>query len=236
MKTYSQFLDEALAKYIIKAGARALFRNQALKQKVAKTAVKPAAVAPKKLSFTHVYHGTTKPASQQISKSGWRTDKNVTRQMTGSGVYTTPQKPAAQMYADQRASQRGESPAVRTFAIPTSRYSRAKAQRQARGEWKFEKGGQKFNVVQMHPSAANRYDITNKPESLLQGFQRKELRQRVSTAMKNPRNRSVIRREVRSTRGMGNSLGNVGSPSGTTGRYRVGGTPGYGISNIRLAD
>jgi len=234
MKTYSQFLDEALATSVIKAAARSAFRNQALKQQVSRRT----GTAPRSASFTRLYHGTTQPASQQISRSGWRTNINVTRQMTGSGVYTTPQRPAAQMYANQRASQRGESPAVRTFRLPTSTYNKVKAQRDQRGEWTAQKGGNTFNIVQMSPKGANRYDITDKPQSAItfQGTQKQELRQRVSTAMKKPQNRSVIRREIRSTRGMSSSLGNVGSPSGTTGRYQVGGTPGYGIANTRLAD
>jgi len=41
----------------------------------------------------------------------------------------------------------------------------------------------------------------------------------------------------RGSRGGGSSsLPNLGSPSGTTGRYQVGGSPSFGISGIRLAD
>jgi len=194
MKTFQQFLDEALASFVVRAAARSLLRNKGLIQQVAKKT----GAAPKQLSFTRLYHGTTKPASQQISKSGWKTDTNVTRQMTGSGVYTTPQKPAAQMYANQRASQRGESPAVRTFRIPTSTYNKVKAQRQQRGEWTAQKGGNTFNIVQMSPKGANRYDITDKPQSAVtfQGAQKQELADRLEKAFKNPQAIPILKKDL----------------------------------------
>lgn len=194
MKTFSQFLDEALASFLVKAAARSLLRNKTLIKQVAQKT----GTLPKKLEYTRLYHGTTKPVSQQISRSGWRTDANVTRQMTGSGVYTTPQKSAAQMYANQRAIQRGESPALRTFRLPTSTFNKVKTQRQQRGEWKFEKGGQRFNTVQMTPNAANRYDITDKPQSAidLTSTQKQELRKRISTGFEDPRAIPTLKREL----------------------------------------
>lgn len=241
MKTYTQFLDEALAGSLVRAAARGVVRNRGTLQRVQRST----GAAPRTISRTRLYHGTNQPSSQAINRSGWRTDTNVTRQMTGSGVYTTPQRPAAQMYANQRSVQRGGAPAVRTFSIPTSTYQRVKAQRQAAGQWQFEKGGQRFNAMQMSPQAANRYDITNRPLTQTirpQGPQKTELRQRVNTALRNPRNRSVLRRDIRSTSGMrsgltgmSSSLSTTGSPSGATGRFQVGGSQGYGIGDTRLA-
>ena len=248
-------IDEALKPSVVRAAARQQYTSQAVKQKVASGSggsrgsgsspgsVKPQPQDTKKLSMTRLYHGTTKPASQQISKSGWRTDKNVTRQMTGSSVYTTPQKSAAQMYANQRANQRGESPAVRTFRVPTKTVDKVKSNREKQGTWSANKGDQKFNVVQMSPRGANRYDVTDKPQSAgaikFKGPQKQELNQRTSTALSKPRNVSALKRDINKAKvsrmGGSSSLSGVG-PSGSTGRYQVGASRGYGISGIRLAD
>jgi len=269
VKTFKQFLDEALKSSVVRASARQQYTRKAVTQRVAgggmggrrgggsspgSITTKPQPTntgrtaggrgsSPQNIKFTKVYHGTNKPASQAISKGGWRTDVNVTRQMTGSGVYTTPQKSAAQMYANERASQRGGGPAVRTFALPTSKFNQVKAQRQQSGKWDFVKGGQKFNTVQMDPKAANRYDITDKPKSAVtfQGPQKQKLRQRVNTALSNPRNRAALKSDIKSAkpkvRGRfgGSTSQGVGSPSGTTGRFQVGGGESYGVSGIKLA-
>lgn len=259
---------EALKPSVVKAAARQQYTSKSVMQRVGggrSSGSSPGSIAtkpqptntgrtaaggsrgstPQNLKFTKVYHGTTKPASQAISKGGWRTDTNVTRQMQGSGVYTTPQKPAAQMYAKQRANQRGENPAVRTFNLPTDKFNTVKANRQKAGTWTANKGGNKFNVMQMSPQGANKYDITDKPKSAvdLKNTQRRELRQRVNTALSKPQNRAALSRDIkgakpkpmRTIRGGGSSAQGVGSPSGTTGRFQVGGGQGYGISNIKLA-
>jgi len=222
MKTYSQFISEALRSSVVQAAARQRYSRQGIQKQVGNT-------SPRQLSFTRLYHGTNKPASQAISKGGWRTDVNVTRQMTGSGVYTTPQKSAAQMYANERASQRGGGSAVRTFRIPTSKFNQVKAQRQQSGKWDFVKGGQKFNTVQMSPQGANRYDITDKPKSAINfsKTQRRELNQRISSGLKHPKGKSTLKQQIKSGRGGGSTLSNVGrgveaSPSGTTGRNNYG--------------
>jgi hypothetical protein len=64
------------------------------------------------------------------------------------------------------------------------------------------------------------------------GSRRQKLQQRRS---------QQFQRVYQSARSNGGSssaqgLGSSGSPSGTTGRYQVGGSPGYGLSGIRLAD
>ncbi len=51
------------------------------------------------------------------------------------------------------------------------------------------------------------------------------------------RSKPKSRTQTRGSRGGGSSsLPNLGSPSGTTGRYQVGGSPSFGISGIKLAD
>jgi hypothetical protein len=267
MKTFKEFLDEALKSSVVRASARQQYTSKAVTQRVGggrSSGSSPGSITtkpqptntgrtaggkgsiPQNLKFTKVYHGTTTPASQAISKGGWKTDTNVTRQMQGSGVYTTPQKPAAQMYSRQRANQRGETPAVRTFALPTSKFNQVKSNRQKAGTWTLDKGGNKFNVMQMSPQGANKYDITDKSKSAvdLKNTQRKELRQRVNTALSKPQNRAALKADIKSakpmrtSRGGGSTVQGIGSPSspsGTTGRFQVGGGQGYGASGIKLA-
>ena len=254
MKTFNQFifdLQEVVKQPVVQAAARQQYQSQAVKQKIDGSQTRnvrgggtaPPAPGtkptPPKIKNNLVYHGTTKPASQSISKSGWRTDKNVTRQMSGSGVYVTPQKPAAQMYAKDRSNQRGEKPAVRTLSIPSSKYQAVKSNRQRTGQWTANKGGQKFNFMQVSPQGANKYDITDKSRGQTirpQGSQKAEIKQRVNTALKKPQNRSALRAQSgMKPRGGGSSAQGVGSSSGTS-RYQVGGGQGYGISGIKLAD
>ena len=243
MKTYQQFMTEALASSLVKAAARSVMQNAALRN--AGKALSKSPTAPKTASFTKVYHGTTKPASQAIDKGGWKTDTNVTRQMQGSGVYTTPQRGAAQMYAKDRSLVRGEKPAVRTFNLPTDKFNAVKANRQSSGSWTLNKGGNKFNVVQMSPKAANKYDVTNKPQSAinLKGSQKADLRNRVNTALQRPANTSALKRQLGlKVKGGGNSAQDVtddpnSKPIAARSRdYKVGGSQGYGISGIKLAD
>lgn len=245
MKTFQEFCAEALKPSVVQAAARQQYTRQATQQQVSNRGT---GNLPKQLSFTRVYHGTTQPASKAISQSGWRTDTNVTRQMQGAGVYTTPQRSAAQMYANQRANQRGESPAVRTFRLPSSTFDKVKTSRQQQGKWTLDKGGRKFNVMQMSPQGANKYDITDKLKGTInvQGSQRRELNQRVRTGLQRPQNVSALKRQIRSGRGSGSSsLSNVGSGSGNShltkdGRFRmnVGHKSGdrYGIGGVGLAD
>lgn len=249
MKTFKEFINEALKASVVGAAARQEYNRKSIQKTVNKSG-NPRPI----LSQKTLYHGTTQSPSRNITRSGWRTDTNVTRQMQGSGVYTTPQRSAATMYANQRANQRGESPAIRTFKIPSSIFDRAKANREKTGNWTVDKGGRKFNVIQMTPQAANRFDVTNKPGRNavdLQAPQRQELRQRVRTGLQRPANINQIKSQQRSARnlprvrGGSSSLSNVGSGSGSPhltkdGRFRmnVGHQPGdkYGISGIGLAD
>ena len=236
-------MTEALSSSLVKASARTTMQNAALRNAAKELPKSP--TAPKTASFTKVYHGTTKPVSQAIDKSGWRTDANVTRQMQGDGVYTTPQKSAAQMYAGERSRSRGQQPAVRTFNVPTDKFNKVKANRQNAGTWTANKGGNKFNVVQMSPQGANRYDVTNKPQSAinLKGPQKAELNQRVNTALQRPANVKALKTQLGlKPKGGGNSAQDVtddpnSKPIAARSRdYKVGGSQGYGISGIKLAD
>ena len=258
-------IQEVVKPTVVKASARQQYQSQAVKQKVAggeTRNVRGGGTAPSKIKNNLVYHGTTQPASQSISKSGWRTDKNVSRQMSGNGVYVTPQKPAAQMYANQRSNQRGEKPAVRTLSIPSSKYQAVKAQRQSTGQWNANKGGQKFNFMQMSPQGANKYDITNKPRGQTirpQGSQKAEIKQRVKAGLQRPANVKALKTQLglkpkvgsnlpsnvtlgTTPKGGGNSAPDVtddpnSKPIAARSRdYKIGGGTRYGISGIGLAD
>lgn len=196
MKTFQQFLDEALAAWALRAGLKQLSRNKAIQQAAARTSramvsagLRPTAAATasapaRRISMTRLYHGTTQPASSTISRSGWRTDVNVTRQMKGTGVYTTPQRDIARAYASQRALQRGEAPAVRTFRVPTPVVQTALQRQAAQGQniarKNFGQGTKQFNILQMSPQTANKYDITDKENFIrFTSSQRDEIRQAV---------------------------------------------------------
>jgi hypothetical protein len=55
------------------------------------------------------------------------------------------------------------------------------------------------------------------------------------SGLKDANKPAQTRRSIR-VRGGGSSAQGLGSPSGTTGRYQVGGSQGFGLSNIKLAD
>lgn len=246
MKTFKQFMVEAVTQQVAKAAAGQAYQKQALQQKVNPSGSQPT------ISRTRLYHGTDSQSSQAINRGGWRTDTNVSRQMTGSGVYTTPQRSAAQMYANQRASQRGTQPAVRTFSIPTSTFKKVQTQRQQADQWNFNKGGKSFNAMQMTPKGANKYDVTNNSLTRTirpQGSQRQELNQRVNTALQKPQAREILNRRynIKAKKGGTSSLENAGNPGGEEKTSRLRGlpksmdyTPGaggnYGISGIGLAN
>ena len=259
MKTYQQFMTEALSSSLVQASARTTMQNAALRNAGKELPKSP--TAPKTASFTKIYHGTTKPASQAIDKSGWRTDTNVTRQMQGTSVYTSPQKDAAQMYAKDRSLTRGEKPAVRTFNLPTDTFNKVKANRQRAGTWTVNKDGKKFNVVQMSPQGANRYDVTNKPQSAinLKGPQKADLRNRVNTGLQRPANVKALKTQLglkpkvgsnlpsnvtlgTTPKGGGNSAPDVtddpnSKPIAARSRnYQIGGGARYGIAGVGLAD
>lgn len=223
MKTYKEFLEEAVAASLVKMVARAAMQRNMLRasarraanptsavsagtQQAQRTASATTSSKPRRISLGNVvYHGTTLPASRAIDKTGWKTNVNVTRQMTGKGIYVTPQRRAASMYAGQRAAQRGEEPAIRTLRIPSNLYQKAKEARQARKEWTFKKGGRRFNALQMSPQAANQFDISNKPAGNIYRLDlspedKLDLSTRVSTALRTPRSIEILKQEIKNRR------------------------------------
>jgi hypothetical protein len=109
----------------------------------------------------------------------------------------------------------------------------------------LNKGGNKFNVVQMSPKAANKYDVTNKPQSAinLKGPQKAELNQRVKAGLQRPANVKALKTQLGlKAKGGGNSAQDVtddpnSKPIAARSRnYQIGGGARYGIAGVGLAD
>jgi hypothetical protein len=209
-------LNEALLSSLIKAAARQVVKSKALQKAVPKKPNIPirnvwdnkpvgrlsvAPKAPKKLEYQKLYHGTTKPSSQAISKSGWKTDVNVSQQKRGSGVYVTPDKKTAIGYAAGKVRQQGQTPewdklGIRRFNMPKNVYNNA-MRRQAQNPDDWANISQ-VKQVTMKPSYANKIDITDKPKSAIDftSSQRKEIRQRVRAGLQRPANIQDIKRQL----------------------------------------
>ena len=236
MKTFNQFLDEALKSSVVQAAARQKYTSTAALKRVGDDG----GSAPQNLKFKKLYHGTTKPSSQEISKSGWKTDVNVSQQKRGAGVYATPEKKTAIGYAAGKVRQQGQTPewnniGIRRFNMPKNVYDDAmRRQAQNPNDWA---NISQVKQVTMKPSYANKIDITDKSKSAvdLNNTQKTELRQRVNTALRKPQNRAQLSKQIK---GQSASSRGAGSASGTTGRgqYQVGGGEGYGLLGIKLAN
>ena len=269
MKTFEEFLDEALKSSVVQASARHQYQSQAVKQRVGggrssgsspgSISTKPQPTipvrnhwshkpvaglsvpskAPKKLEYQKLYHGTTKPSSQAISKGGWKTDVNVSQQKRGPGVYVTPDKKTAIGYAAGKVRQQGGTPdwnnlGIRRFNMPKNVYNDA-MRRQSKNPNDWANISQ-VKQVTMKPSYANKIDITDKSKNAvdLKNTQRKELRQRVNTVLSKPQNRAALKptksanptKGGRGGRGGGSGLRSSGlgadsSPAGL-GRFQIG--------------
>ena len=202
MKTYKEFvLDEAVARFLVKGVARQLLKNKGLAKAAQRTI--PSS-APKNIKFGKTFHGTTQKASDSISKGGWRTDTNVTRQMSGSKVYTAGDNYSAANYALNRANKLGDKPAIRQFRVPQSvMQKQTQGVRGGAGDY----SGKGYKMTTLSPQQANKFDVTDKiPKSkydldlLLSPEKRRELRQRVQRGLKNPAGRRQLRGEIRQSK------------------------------------
>ena len=200
-----QVILERLIQSVIRSAARQVLRNKALAKQV-----KPP--VPKTLKFNVVHHGTTKQASDAITKSGWRTDTNVTRQMAGSNVYTSNDPRVGVSYSQSRAAARGDDPALRSFRVPNTVYKQqTSGVRGGAGDY----SGRGYKMTTLTPQQANRYDITQQvqtsqkydPKFWFTQRNQADLNQRVRAALQNPRARRVLNRDIR--QGQEASLTNV---------------------------
>tara|TARA_B100002019_G_scaffold19010_1_gene14690 strand:+ start:200 stop:871 length:672 start_codon:yes stop_codon:yes gene_type:complete len=190
-------LTEAIIGKIIKLAARQAFKGRALAKQVAKQTGQ----APKQLKFKKVFHGTNTTASDAISKGGFRTDKNVSRQMLGKGVYTSPDNYTAAMYAQRAAKNYGGEPTLRQLRVPQNVANRQTTRvHSGTGDY----SGKGYDMTTLSTQQANKYDVTDKLphgvfnyDMMMSPTNRRELRQRVNAALKKKRNRDLLRREIR---------------------------------------
>ena len=158
MKTYKEFINEALARMFVKTVAKQVFKNRGV-AKAARNVINQSTNAPKQLKFTKLYHGTNTPASAAISKGGYRTDKNVTRQMLGKGVYTSPDNYSAAGYGIRASRKYGGEPAIRQLRVPQQIAKKQTTfMRQGTGDY----SGKGYKMTTLSTQQANKYDVTDK--------------------------------------------------------------------------
>ena len=187
MKTFKQFLEEAsMAADITSSAIRQYSRNKRL-AKSAQSSTRPIVGstrnAPQQIQTRTVHHGTTKAVSDAINRSGYRTDANVTRQMSGAGVYTTAVPSVARNYAQDRALRRGDSPATRTFQVPKPVYQK---QTQIVRGGAGDPTGKGYRMTTLSPQQANKYDVTKSYTSRVKMHPKHamKVRQRINTRVR----------------------------------------------------
>jgi len=131
---------------------------------------------PKRIQpYQRTYHGTSETGSQGISKKGWKDDVNVTRQMRGKGVYTTPDKDVASKYAADRSKKFDPTPGegkVRTFRVPKSQLPSERMTYQGVGDPK-NKG---YKTYLLTTQQADKFDVTNDPKEFARNMGKKLLK------------------------------------------------------------
>ena len=196
MKTFTQFLKEAsMASDITSSAIRQYSRNKRLAKAVQGSTStgpvvgpmmifrKPKSNAPQQIQTRSVHHGTTKAASDAINKSGYRTDANVTRQMSGNAVYSAAVPSVARNYAQDRAVTRKDSPATRRFQVPKAVWQKqTEIVRGGVGDPK----GKGYRMTTLSPEQANKYDVTKSNTGMLKMHPKHamKVRQRINTRVR----------------------------------------------------
>ena len=200
MKTYKEFINEAALAGIFKTVAKQVFKNRRV-AKAARKVITQSTNAPKQLKFTKLYHGTNTPASAAISKGGYRTDKNVTRQMMGKGVYTSPDNYSAAMYGIRAARKYGGEPAMRQLRVPQQiAKKQTTSMRYGTGDY----SGKGYKMTTLSTQQANKYDVTDKLPKykfdvkgpLMSPENKRELRRRVRRGLRQRAGREQLSREI----------------------------------------
>ena len=193
-------VNEALARMFVKAVAKQVFKNRGV-AKAARNVIKQSTNAPKQLKFGKTFHGTTQKASGSISKGGWRTDTNVTRQMSGSKVYTAGDNYSAANYALDRARKFSDKPALRQFRVPQS-VMQKQTTKATGGVGDYS--GKGYKMTTLSPQQANKYDVTDKVsrnkydlDALMSPEKKRELRGRVRRGLRQRAGREELRRDIK---------------------------------------
>lgn len=246
MKTFKEFMSEALTRQVVRGSARQQYQRQALQQRVSggnQTTPSPIFQKPKTITGFQTARGskyTYKPQTKSWPQTQ-RTAPNDPYHPTPAGTkqksdYTMFTTPDASMTMRQRFVSGSKEPFYQ--GLPQS--TKPKVGRAPVEVWNqyAEKGGRKV----IHPGSPIIDIQTATPGSGvgLYGNQRKELRKRVNTALKKPQNREALRRQSGiKPRGGSSTLPNVGRgvdqrPSGTGFTPGTGGN--FGIGGIGLAN
>lgn len=205
MKTFKQFLEEAsMAADITSSAIRQYSRNKRL-AKTAQSSTRPIVGstpnAPQQIQTRTTHHGTTSAVSDAINRSGYRTDANVTRQMSGSGVYSAAVPSVARNYAQDRAVTRNDTPAIRTFQVPKAVWQK---QTQIVRGGAGDPTGQGYRMTTLSPQQANKYDVT---------------KSNVSRLKMHPKHAMKVRQRIKASRaktgggGMFGTTPTIGTPS-----------------------
>lgn len=211
-KTFSQFLDEALASFLVKAAARQIFRNKALTSKIAKSVAKPAAMTakvgdvskiiakPRQITgfqtargSKYTYTSRPKPHPPQTQRTAAVDPYHPTapgqKQKSDWTLFTTPD---ASMTMRQRFVSGSKEPFHQGLPkSPTPKIGRAPVE-----VWNqyAEKGGRQA----IHPGSPITDIQTATPGSGigLYGSQRKELKDRLKKGFEDPRAIPTLKREL----------------------------------------
>ena len=189
MKTFTQFLEEAsnsITSDITSSAIRQYSRNKRL-AKSTQSSTRPIVGStpnlPQQIQTRTVHHGTTKAPSDAIDKSGWRTDVNVSRQMSGSKVYAAAVPGVARNYAQDRAVTRNDTPATRTFQVPKAVWQK---QTQIVRGGAGDPTGKGYRMTTLSPQQANKYDVTKSNTSKVKMHPKHatKVRQRINTRVR----------------------------------------------------
>lgn len=200
MKTYNQFITEALAAAVIKGAARYAMRNKQLRKTVAKSILSSGKKlrVPRQVTGFQTARGSKYTYSRKPDSWGktQRTAVNDPTHPTKPGVkqksdwtaFTTPSAASTMKSRWMQGASRKDFYKGLPLS-PTPKKGRAAVE-----VWnKYEGGGRAIH--NSNPIT----DLKTKGKSALSlyGAQRKELSQRVSKALKTKQNRSVLKQEIR---------------------------------------
>jgi len=242
MKSFKEFCSEALKSSVVQAAARQRYVRQGIQKQVGNTNPRPRISQPRTITGFQTARGSKytynqKPGSLPQTQ---RTAPNDPYHPTASGVkqksdYTIFTTPKDSMTMRQRFV---SGPKETTFkGLPMQK--KPELGKAPVEYWKkyAEKGGREA----IHPGSRITDIQTATPGSGLGlfGAQRKELKQRISSGLKNPKGIPTLKQQIKSARGGSSTLSNVGrgveaSPSGL--KFTPGTGGNYGASGIGLAN
>jgi len=201
MKTFTEFLDEALASFLVKAAARQIFKTKALQKGLSKTLTQ----APKKIlkpakitgfqtargsKYTYKPQPKSWPQTQRTAPNDpYHPTPAGTKQKSDWTLFTTPGD-------SMKMRQRFVSGDKQPFYQGLRQSTQPKVGRAPVEVWK--KYGEKGGREAIHPGSPITDIQTATPGSGigLYGAQKKELQQRLSKAFQNPKAVPILKKEL----------------------------------------